>query len=489
MGHSPSSVREMKSENHTAPPSPPSPPSPASPGSQPAPKPAPDHATAEHEPNFTLEKTSRPKAVWILLILIVGLGLLGALFMLGWTPLKARESRLTEDAERVKSAAIKVTVVNAKRAAVSNDALLPGQIEAVRETTLYARTTGYLKKWKVDIGDSVKTGQLLAEIDSPEVDMQLEQARATLEQTRATLQQSRATLEQTNAALERSRADLVNAQATAANAEVTMGRYEHLRGTNSVSDQDISQRETDVKTTKAAVVADQAAVESAQANINAANATIKASEANINAAESNVKRLEVLQSFQKILAPFDGTITARTAEEGALITAGNAQPLFHLACTDPVRVFIDVPQAYAPTIKEGQSVQLVVREYPASKFVGKVVRTAGAIDIASRTLRTEIQVPNKTGELLAGMYAQVKLSIQSVTPPLVLPGSTMVVNADGTQVIVVKDGKVHFQKIKVETDLGSTYTVTSGLNEDDAVVAAPNERMVEGVDVEIVTPK
>ncbi len=482
MGHSPSSVRMMKSEaEHTS-----------SAAATPAPQaPAQKHAATEHEPDFTLQKTSRPKAVWILLIFIVALGVFGGLFMLGWMPLKARESRLTEDAEHIKTAAIRVTTVNAKRAPVSNDALLPGQIEAVRETTLYARTTGYLKHWKVDIGDSVKTGQLLAEIDSPEVDMQLEQARASLQQTRAALEQSRAALEQSNAALERSKADLVNAQATAGNAEVTMKRYENLRGTNSVSEQDISQRETDVKTTKAAVNADEAAVQSAEATIVASKANINAAQANVNAAESNVRRLEVLQSFERVTAPFDGTITARQAEEGALITAGsgtNAQPLFHLACTDPVRVFLDVPQAYAPTVKEGQNVQLLVREFPANKYTGTVVRTAHAIDIASRTLRTEIQIPNKSGELLAGMYAQVKLAVLSTTPPLILPGSTLVVNADGTQVITVRDGKVHFQKVTVETDFGSTYTVTAGLDEKDDVVAAPNERMVEGVPVSVVAP-
>lgn len=473
MGHSPSSVRMMKPDfNLNA-------------------APAQPHASADHDPDFTLQKTSRPKAVWILLVLIAGVTLFSALFLFGWMPLKQREKMLDADAERIKSAPIRVTVVGAKRAPASTDILLPGQIEAVRETTLYARTSGYLKRWTADIGDSVKAGQLLAEIDSPEVDMQLEQARASLEQSRATLLQSRAALEQSNAALERAKANLVNAQATAANADVTMKRYENLRGTNSVSEQDISQRETDVKTTRAAVIADQAAIESAQANINASKATVGASQASVSAAESNVRRLEVLQSFEKVVAPFDGNITSRQAEEGALITAGsgtNAQPLFHLACTDPVRVFIDVPQAYAPTIKDGQTVQLIVREFPASKYAGTVVRTARAIDTVSRTLRTEIQIPNKTGELLAGMYAQVKLNVQSAAPPLILPGSTLVVNADGTQVIVVRDGKVHFQKIVVETDLGSTYTVSSGLDEKDAIVAAPNERMTEGVPVSVIAP-
>ena len=456
MGHNPPSARQLnpRAQADTAPP-----------------------LEEEHAPDFNLHSIRRPRAVWVLLILFTGLAVLALLFVLGYMPLKQREAGLEAESKRVQSAAPRVLVIHATRSAASSEILLPGQIEAVRETTIYARTSGYLKRWLVDIGDGVKAGQLLAEIDSPEVDMQLEQARATLEQVNASLQQAEATLEQT-------RAQLSNAEANEAMADLTMKRYEPLRGTNAVTAQDFSQKETDVKTTHAAVVAGRAAIVSDQAKVAAAHA-------NVTAAQADMRRLEVLKSFELVTAPFDGTITLRQTEAGALITAGSGtagQPLFHIARTDPVRVFIDVPQAYAGSIKTGQEAKLLVREFPGNAYVGKVARTAGAIDIASRTLHTEIHVPNPGGELLTGTYAQVKINIVHDQPELILPGSALVVNAEGTQLALVKDGHVHYQKITVDNDFGASFSVTSGLSENDDVIATPGERLKEGLAVTVTVP-
>ena len=480
-------------------------------------------ARGEHEgeddPDFSREKVSRPRSAWLLLGFIGALCLLGLMFFVGWSPLEHRETALTSEANLVKTAQPRVVVISPQRSAPAKEILIPGEVQAVRETTIYARTNGYLKRWLVDIGDIVTAGQLLAEIDSPEVDMQLEHAQAVLEQTqaileqnqasyeqaKANLEQSKAALEQARATLEQSKAQVANAQASADSADLTMKRYDPLRGTSAVTEQDIQDKETAVKTAHAMLLANQADVGAKQAAVGASQATVGANQAavvaaqaaigaaraNIGVAKADVRQLEVLKSFEKVNAPFDGTITSRQTEAGSLVAAGSgtgAQPLFHLACMNPMRIFLDVPQNYAPAIKVGQSMQLMVREYPNGKYLGTVARTSGAIETATRTLRTEIHVPNPTGELLSGMYAQVKLSIVHSTPPLLLPSSALIVNADGTQVALVQDGHVHFQPIALEADYGANFGVSTGLSETDAVIANPSERLTEGLAVSVAVP-
>ena len=419
-----------------------------------------------------------PSIVWVLTAVVISGALLTGLFLIGWTPQTRRKAALAAEAEVVKNAAPRVAVVAPKRSAASSEIMLTGQIQAVRETTIYARTSGYLKKWMVDIGDKVKTGQLLGEIESPEIDLQLERSLSTLIQTKAAL-------EQTAAALKQAQAQLENAKASAALTDLTLERYVSLRSSHSVTEQDISEKETAAKVAHTAVNADEAAIVAAQANINAAKA-------NVEAAESDVRRLRVLKSFELITAPFDGTISSRNIEVGSLITEGSgstAQPLFHVICTDPVRVFVDVPQTYAPAIKVDQEVQLLVREFPGTPRTGKVARTAGALDTASRTLRTEVHVPNADGQLLSGMYAQVKINVQHQHPPLLLPNAVLIVNADGNQVALVRDGHIHFQKVELEGDYGAEFAFSGGLEDTDAVVANPSDRLTEGMAVDVVTPQ
>jgi RND family efflux transporter MFP subunit len=223
------------------------------------------------------------------------------------------------------------------------------------------------------------------------------------------------------------------------------------------------------------------AIVSAQANINSAKA-------NIAAAASDVRRLEILKSFELVTAPFAGIITARNIENGSLIANGGsttAPALFHIAATDPVRVFIDVPQAYAPTIETGQKVQLIVREFAQHPYVGTVVRTSGSIDTASRTLHTEVHVPNSDHKLLTGMYAQVKVSIVRAHPPLLVPNSALIVNADGNQLAVVRDGHVHFEKVELDGDYGNEFGITGGVTESDMIIANPSERLTENCAVTV----
>lgn len=464
----------------------------------------PNRHDAAGEPELSMENVGRPKTGWILGLLAAAFCAMGVMLYAGWMPLARREKALTAESELVKGAAPRVSVISPKPSAPASEILLPGEIQALRETSLYARTSGYVKRWLVDMGDNVKAGQLLAEIESPEVDMQVQHAQSALEQTEAALAQSQAAVDQakamadqSQAALEQARAQLANGEASAELADLTKVRYVSLRGTGGVSEQDISDKETAAKVAHTVVAANaagvgsaKAAVNSAKAAIAAAEAALNASRANVNAAKAAMRELEVMKSFELVTAPFDGTITSRQAEVGALVTAGSgsgAQQLFHVACSDPVRVFVDVPQMYAPSIKIGQQMQLLVREFPGAKYSGTVTRTARSIDTAGRTLKTEMQVPNPDGKLLKGMYAQINLSVVHEIPPLMLPSSALVVNAEGTQVAVVRDGHVHFQPIVISGDYGPNFGVSSGLAATDAVIANPSERLTEGVAVNALT--
>jgi RND family efflux transporter MFP subunit len=370
----------------------------------------------------------------LLLVALPVLAIFGGLFLSGWLPLTRREQALASEAQQRTDTPTRVAIVAPKRAAATTELILPGDIQPVQETNLYAHIDGYLKKWRVDIGDDVKAGQLLAEIDTPEVDQQLNQAIAHLAEGHANL----------------------------ALAEADLKRMTDIGGSA------IAKQELD----------------DAEAKVNTARATLGVDEA-------NVKSLQSQQAYQKVIAPFGGTITTRNTEVGQLVTNGNGngQILFHLARTDPVRVFVDVPQTYAPAVKPGQRVQLLVREYAGRTFEGKVTRTARAVDVASRTLRTEVEVPNKDGALIVGMYAKVKLS---VTPPggamLLIPGSALVINGGGTQVALVRDGKVHFQPVELDADQGAQVGVRGGLAEADQVIATPGERLTEGAAVTIAVP-
>jgi RND family efflux transporter MFP subunit len=320
-------------------------------------------------------------------------------------------------------------------------------VSALREAIIYARTSGYLKQRNVDIGDKVKTGQLLALIEAPEVDEQLGQAKATLEQSKATREQVKTNLEF---------------------ARISLERIRPLAPAGVASRQDLDQRE--------------AAHQAEEANLRAADAAIAANQA-------NVRRLVELQNFSRVVAPFDGTITARDVDVGALITAGNGtgQALFTLAASDPVRVFVAVPQSLSATIHAGDPATLEVRELPNRKFAGKITRDANAIDVRSRTLLTEVQIPNKDGALLPGMYANVTFEATEPHPSLTLDVSTLIQTGDGPHVAVVQpDGTLHLQPIVIEQDLGAKIAVSSGVTAEDRVVLNANGDLREGLAVDVM---
>jgi RND family efflux transporter MFP subunit len=321
-----------------------------------------------------------------------------------------------------------VSVVHPKRGALKDEIVLPGNIQAFIVSPIYARINGYLKKWYVDIGGHVKSGQLLVEIEAPEVDKQLDQARA----------------------------DLATAEANLSLSESTMVRWQQLLQRDAVAKQETDDRIGDFRAKKATV----------------------------DAGHANVKRLEDMVSFEKVYAPFDGVITTRNTDIGALINAGNggvSQQLFTLAATNTLRVFVSVPQIYSRSASPGVMAQLTLTEYPGRRFAGKIARTAESIDPAMRTLLTEVDVDNATGELLPGAFAQVHLTLAAKAPSLLLPVNSLLFRAEGLQAGVVREGgKVELMPIVIGKDYGTEVEVISGLREGDDVIVNPPDSLATG---------
>jgi RND family efflux transporter MFP subunit len=338
---------------------------------------------------------------------------------------------LAKETERLAVPTVSVSKPGAEPAA--DQLVLPAQLQAYVESAIYARTNGYLLRWTRDIGSHVKKGELLAEIDTPEVDQELSQAKAAQQQTEAQLQLAKSTAE----------------------------RWANLRKTDSVSQQE----------------ADQQASAYTQATANTA------------AAEANVRRLQQLESFKHVYSPISGVITRRNTDVGALITAGSAgtgKELFDVAQVDPLRVFVSVPQTNAPSIRAGLSAYIELREYPGQKFTGKVVRTADSIDPATRTLLTEIDVPNPDGHLLPGSYAEVHFAVPVQTTRLSIPVNALLFRPEGPRVAVVgPDHKVHLKAINIGRDYGTKVEILGGLDANDQIVLNPADSLEDGQEVNI----
>jgi RND family efflux transporter MFP subunit len=307
---------------------------------------------------------------------------------------------------------------------------LPAEAKALVEAPIYARTSGYLKRYLVDIGAVVKAGDLLAEIDTPELNQELAQSRAQLNQ----------------------------AQAALALAKTTAARWADLLKTASVSEQEAAEKQADLE--------------------------LKA--ATVEAARASVRRLEELQSFERVTAPFAGTITARGTDVGQLVASGSGKELFRLAQTGTLRVFVRVPQAAAQGVAPGQLAELTIPELPGRVFPAKVVRTSGAMSADSRTLLTELEVDNSRGEILSGTYVQVRLTEAKVDPALTLPANTLLFRSEGTQVGVVgADGKVELRPVTLGRDLGPTIEILGGVGPTDHVILNPADSLVGGTTVRV----
>ncbi|RZF31152.1 efflux RND transporter periplasmic adaptor subunit [Paraburkholderia sp. UYCP14C] len=343
---------------------------------------------------------------------------------------------LERDAEHASQ--MSVEVVQPQKSTAGLDLVLPGNVQAFLDTPIYARTNGYLKKWYADIGAHVKAGQLLAEIDTPEVDDQLRAARA----------------------------DLANAEANYALAKSTADRWTDMLRSKSVSKQETDEKVGDMLAKKAT----------------------------LDAARFNVARLEKTQSFQKVYAPFDGTVTARNVDVGALIDAGSsggpAKELFHVAQADRLRVYVNVPQAYAQQVRAQQSAFLTLTETPSRHYPGSVARTAGAVDPQQRTMLVEVDVDNRSGELLPGAYAQVHFALGAGTASFTLPGNALLFRPDGVKVATVDpQHKVKLLPVSLGTDFGTRVAIVSGLQGNEQVILNPQDSIVDGAPVRIVPRK
>jgi RND family efflux transporter MFP subunit len=337
----------------------------------------------------------------------------------------------------------------------SNELSLPGTIQAVTEAPILARADGYLKRRLVDIGDHVKQGQLLAEIDAPELDQQTRQAEAAVEQAEAALEQAQANLEQGKA-----NRDL---------ARTTSERWTALLKRGIVARQDADQYE--------------AQFTAQQANVQALEKAVAAQRSNIAAAKANLVRLQEVESYRLVKAPFDGIITVRNVDVGALVSTGSTL-LYRIAQIEKLRAYVNLPQDSANSIHVGQPAVLTVSNFPGRTFHGTVSRTANALDPASRTMLVEVDVPNSERSLFPGMYADVDLSSARSNPPLVLPATTIIFRTDGAQVAVVQsDGTIHLQKITVGRDYGDRVEVLQGLSEGVDILTAPTDLAREGAKI------
>lgn len=530
---------------------------------------------------------------------LIGAALLfAALIAIGALPRLHKNQKLQTEARAATHATTSVNVVLPHYAAGASEIILPGSIQAVEETTINARSSGFLQHRYVDIGSRVKAGDLLAEIDAPEVNEQLmqaraetsksqaggEQAEADVARMQANVAQGQADLERTKSNLEAARADLAHTKAKQLEAqsalsesqaklvqtrkkfnarrsdldrarsryvlaEKTWKRWQELARGGAVSGQELDETQANYESTQAGVTGAQADVESAQADVDAADAAVssrrsdliaaqadvsaseqkiaaaqsgvlsgkasitamvaavtasranvRAATANVAASQAGVNRYAALKGFERIVAPFNGVITSRNVDTGALINAGsssnttndpsNTVPhsgLFGIARTDVLRIQVNVPQSFISSIKPGQSARVLVQEHPGRAFQGLVSRTAGALDAGSRTLLTEVRVPNPTNILMPGMYAQVEFAGNHTRSLLRVPANTLIIDGLGTRVaIVTKDNKLHFLKVRLGRDFGKEVEIMQGLEANDRLVENPTDDLQEGMPVHVV---
>jgi RND family efflux transporter MFP subunit len=431
-------------------------------------------------------QANRPRrtTVWVAAVL-AAVALLGA----GIIPRMQRSARAAETAETASSSLANVLVVKARLTSGSADLELPGNIQALNVASIYARTSGYVQQRLVDIGTPVKAGQLLAVIASPEVDQELAQGRAAVEQARAALEQANANLAQARAQVNQANANVAQAQANEELAATTNDRWTRLVDRGVLPKQQGDERRSAFNARHAETNAAIAAETTAEANVGSRTADVSAARAAIDAQLANVRRLEQMQSFERVLAPFDGVVTERRIEKGDLISAGSGSDrnLFTVAQSTTLRIQVSVPQNYAVDLQPGQDAEVTLRERPGETFHGKIARTAESIAAATRTLLTEVQVNNSSGRLLPGMYAEVKFTLQRSHPVVLIPGSALVANAQGTRVAQVgQDRRVHLITVQTGRDLGTEIEILLGLSGSEQVINNPPDNLSEAQQVNVI---
>jgi len=396
-----------------------------------------------------------PSGITISALLLGAVVLLVGAFLAGYIPFQRREASVLAEAQEREKGLPRMEVMRVGRSSIQSNLTLPGTLQAVTEAPILARADGYLKSRLVDLGDRVRAGQPLAEIDAPEVDQQIRQSEAAVEQAQAALEQAQASLEQGKANRELAR--------------VTAERWKTLAAEGVVSQQENDQN--------------QAQLASQSANVQALEKAVSAQRSNIAASQANLARLQDVQSYRVVKAPFDGVITLRNVDVGALVSTGTTL-LYRIAQTHTLRTYVNVPQDNANSVHAGQPSQLTLSNFPGRRFPGAVARTANALDPASRTMLVEVDVPNPGGVLFPGMYAEVNLGNARPNPPLLVPARALIIRSDGAQLAVVqKDGIVHLQKIAIGRDYGDRVEVVQGVEEGTTILAAPGEIAQDGVKI------
>lgn len=381
-----------------------------------------------------------------------------------------------------------VHVVSPGRSA-NTSLTLPANVDAFQTTLIYSRVSGYLLHWYVDIGQAVKEGQKLADIDTPELDQELEQARANLAQGQADVVSARAELNQAQAAVNQADADIARAKTNLDYARIVRRRAESLRPLHAISEIDLDESNRDADARQAEVASAEATRKTREAAVATCAARVTSHEATVHSLEANVRRLEKLQSFKTITAPFDGVVIRRRAEVGILVTAGSATSsleLFAIAQTTSLRIRINVPQSMATSIKTGQKAQVMVPEWPDRVFVASVARTSQAIDPTSRTLAVELDLSNGDHALLPGTFAQVVLPVHRATVVYTVPTNSLLNRPDGVRVAVVRpDGSIRLERVKLGRDYGSSVEVLTGLAGGERVVVNPPDDLAENERVSV----
>ncbi len=400
-------------------------------------------------------------AVFLVLAIVVVVAI-----AVGLRPRLAREKALAAASEAVEDKLPVVHVAPARQSPAKTELELPGDLQANVESPIFARADGFMRQRLVDIGDHVRAGQLLAEIETPELDQQLSQARAGLAQTQASLVQLQANLAQANANLKL--------------AQVTWDRWKRLADRGVFSRQDADEK--------------QSAFDARKADVDAAVASVDATRKLVEATAANVHRLEDLKSFSRVVAPFDGVVTSRnmSMDPGTLINSGNGGPnreIFRIAQIQTMRVFVNVPQAYAPLVHDGLGAELRVQELPGQLFSATVKRTAHSVDASARTMLAILETANPRASLLPGMYAQVKFSFPGSKSGLLIPGDALILGREGPRVAVVSaDHTVHLRRIHIAHDFGSDLEIDSGLAAGEVVVLNPTDQVRENARVDVRAP-
>ncbi len=397
-------------------------------GGQPQPGNKPQSAHNEHETAPDQKPIKKGHALIVLLIVLAALAVLA---VIGILARRHSSENLTERTNDL--AAPSVIAITPKPGDPIQELVLPGNVTSYTDSPVYARTSGYLTHWYFDIGAKVRKGTLLADIASPEVDQQVAQGEA----------------------------DLNTAKATANNARTQADRYKNLVTSNAVSQQD-----TDTF-------------------VNQANST----QAQVQSSEANLRRLKELQSFEKVYAPFDGVVTARNVDTGQLVDTGTSKELFHIQAVQTLRIFTNLPGTFSSSAHKGDTIDLTFAEHPGQTFHGKLVRTADAIDPASRTLLVEIDIDNRDGKLFAGTLAQVHFKVDATAAPFVLPVSVLIFRNNGMQVGVIHDNTAHLVPVTIGQDDGKTVQIITGLNQDDKVIQDPPDSLVEGEKLHVLSPQ